>query len=137
MSKTTVIRVAKLAGTWIPALFLVIVFARQGWAKFDDGSGWARAFRAWGYPDWFRVTIGVLEVGAAALLVAGRTAAFGAMIIMAVMLGGMGTHVVLEGGRHVTSEVVPLTLATIVLVIRRRQLRPVLARLKRGADSTT
>jgi hypothetical protein len=34
----------------------------------------------------------------------------------------MATHVIFEGGKHMTSEVVPLTLATIVFVIRRKQL---------------
>jgi hypothetical protein len=86
MQKTTVIRVAKTIGMWIPAILLVLIFAKQGWSKFDDASGWARAFRHWGYPDWFRVTIGVLEVGAAALLLLGRTAAYGANIIIVVMV---------------------------------------------------
>jgi hypothetical protein len=34
------------------------------------------------------------------------------------MLGAMGTHLALDHGRHLTSEVVPLTLATIVLIAR-------------------
>ena len=29
---------------WLPAIFLVYVFVRQGFAKFDAQSGWARAF---------------------------------------------------------------------------------------------
>jgi hypothetical protein len=39
-----------------------------------------------------------------------------------VMLGAWGTHLVFDGGRHMTSEVVPLVLAVIVLLVRRRQL---------------
>jgi hypothetical protein len=102
---------------------LIFIFVPQGWAKFSDSSGWARAFRIWGYPDWFRVTIGVAELGAVLLLLWPRTAAIGAAVIICVMLGGMGTHVVKEGGRHITSEVVPLVLATIVLVVKLRQTR--------------
>lgn len=123
MNRTHLIKAAKVIGTWLPAILLVLIFVPQGLAKFDDSSGWSRAFRTWGYPDWFRVTIGVLELLAAILLITGRAAAFGAIIIIVVMLGGMATHLIFEGGRHMTSEVVPLTLATIVLVIRRRQLR--------------
>jgi putative oxidoreductase len=122
MNKTTLVKVAKLIGTWLPAILLILIFARQGWAKFSDTSGWAVAFRHWGYPDWFRVTIGVLELGAVVLLALGRTAAFGAVVIIGVMLGAWGTHLVFDGGRHMTSEVVPLVLATIVLLVRRRQL---------------
>jgi hypothetical protein len=65
----------------------------------------------------------VLELLAALLLIAGRTAPLGAIVIIVVMLGGMATHLIFEGGRHMTSELVPLTLGTIVLAIRRKQLR--------------
>jgi putative oxidoreductase len=123
MNKTTLIRAAKVAGMWLPAILLILIFARQGWAKFNDTSGWAVAFRHWGYPDWFRVTIGVLELCAVLLLALGRTAAYGAVIIIVVMLGAWATHLIFDGGRHMTSEVVPLVLASIVLIVRRRQLR--------------
>jgi uncharacterized membrane protein YphA (DoxX/SURF4 family) len=124
---------AAVVGIWIPAILLMLIFAPQGWSKFSDASGWAVAFRHWGYADWFRVVIGVLEISAVILLLLGRTAVFGAIIIIAVMLGGMATHVLFDGGRHLTSEVVPLTLATLVLFLRRRQLTPLVARL-RGAS---
>ena len=133
MTRATLITAARFVGTWLPAVLLVLIFVPQGLAKFNDGSGWARAFRVWGYPDWFRVTIGVLELSAAILLVLGRTAAFGAIIIILVMLGGMATHLIFEGGRHISSEVVPLTLATIVLVIRRKQVTALLARFRPSA----
>jgi len=123
MRRDQVTRGFKTLGVWIPALLLVAIFVPQGWAKFNDGSGWGIAFRHWGYPDWFRITIGVVELLAALLLLSGRAAAFGAALIILVMLGGMGTHLVFDQGRHLTSEVVPLTLAIIVLVARRGQVR--------------
>jgi putative oxidoreductase len=128
MEKATLVKAARGIGMWIPAILLVLIFVPQGWSKFDDGSGWANAFRLWHYPDWFRITIGVLELGAALLLLYGRTAAFGAIIIIVVMLGGMGTHLVKDNGRHMTSEIVPLTLATIVLVVRRRHVAEAIRR---------
>ena len=132
MTRTHLITAAKFVGTWLPAVLLVLIFVPQGLAKFDDASGWAKAFRFWGYPDWFRVTIGVLELLAALLLIAGRTAAFGAIVIIAVMLGAWATHLIFDGGRHMTSEVVPLVLATIVLVIRRKQVTALVARFRSG-----
>lgn len=128
MKKEVLISAAKVIGMWIPALLLVAIFAPQGWSKFSDTSGWAVAFRHWGYPDWFRVTIGVVELLAVALLLLGRTAAFGALLIIIVMLGGMATHLSFDQGRHMTSEVVPLVLGCIVLVLRRRQLAPFVRR---------
>ena len=74
--------------------------------------------------------IGTLELSAAVLLLLGRTAAFGAIIIIVVMLGAWATHLVFEGGRHMTSEVVPLVLATIVLSVRRRQVTNAFSRLR-------
>src|SRR5512138_3777285 len=123
MPKETVKKAAKFIGMWLPAILLVLIFTPQGWAKFDDASGWARAFRHWGYPDWFRVLIGVVELSAVALLLLGRTAALGALLLICVMLGAMATHVAFDGGRHMTSEVVPLVLSAIVFIIRRDALR--------------
>lgn len=105
---------------WVFALFLAWVFIRQGIAKFSDTSGWARAFRAWHFPVWFRVVIGVAETVAALLLLTRRTAFAGAIIIIGVMLGAMATHVYWGHPGQVTSEVLPLFLATMVALGRRR-----------------
>ena len=109
---------------WLATLFLVWVFVRQGWSKFSDDSGWARAFRHWHYPDWFRVAIGVLEVLAAALLLWRRSATVGAILIAVVMLGGMATHIYWGKPQQVTSEILPLVLATLVAFARRKWLAP-------------
>src|SRR5690349_2763673 len=107
---------ARLATVWIPTVFLVFVFAPQAWNKLSDTGGWAIAFRHWGYPTWFRILIGFVETAGALLLLWPRSAVVGAALIVAVMLGGTGTHIVKDHGRHMTSEVLPITLATIVLV---------------------
>jgi uncharacterized membrane protein YphA (DoxX/SURF4 family) len=133
MEKATFIKTARIIGAWLPAILLILIFARQGWAKFSDTSGWAAAFRHWGYPDWFRVMIGVLELAGVVLLTLGRTAAFGAMIIIVVMLGAWATHLIFDGGRHMTSEVVPLVLASVVLILRRQQVAHALARFRGAA----
>lgn len=100
---------------WLPTLFLVYVFTRQGLAKFSDDSGWARAFAVWHFPVWFRILIGACETVAALLLLTRRTASAGAAIIALVMLGAMGTHVYWQRPGQVTSEVVPLVLSLIVM----------------------
>jgi uncharacterized membrane protein YphA (DoxX/SURF4 family) len=105
---------------WLFSLFLAWVFIHQGLAKFSDTSGWARAFRVWHYPGWFRVGIGVLETSAAVLLLTRRTALAGAIIIIMVMLGAMGTHVYWGHPKQVTSEMLPLFLATLVAIGRRK-----------------
>jgi len=104
---------------WLPTIFLVYVFLRQGFAKFDALSGWARAFATWHFPVWFRIAIGAAEVGAALLLLLRRTAFFGAAIISAIMIGAMLTHVYWHRPKAVTSEVLPLVLAATVMIGRR------------------
>ena len=118
---------------WVPTLFLVYVFARQGPAKFSDESGWARAFVVWHYPVWFRILIGVLETAAAILLLTRRTAPIGAALIALVMLGGMGTHIVWRHPEQVTSEVLPLTLSLIVLRGRWSHVARMVAGWRRGS----
>lgn len=108
---------------WAPTLFLVWVFASQGSAKFSNRSGWAQAFAVWHFPVWFRILIGCLEVTAAILLLTRRTAPLGAAIIAVVMLGGMGTHIYRGHPGQITSEVVPLALALVVLIGRRSHVR--------------
>ncbi len=105
---------------WLFSLFLAWIFIRQGIAKFSDTSGWAQAFRTWHFPVWFRVLIGVLETMASVLLLTRRTAFAGAIIIIMVMLGAMGTHVYWGHPKQVTSEVLPLLLATLIAVGRRK-----------------
>ena len=105
---------------WVFALFLAWVFIRQGTAKFSDASGWARAFRVWHFPAWFRVLIGVIETSAALLLLTRRTALAGAVMIIAVMVGAMATHLYWGRPGQVTSEVLPLSVATAVALGRRR-----------------
>ena len=105
---------------WVFALFLAWVFSRQGFAKFSDASGWARAFRDWHFPAWFRMSIGGAEIAAAVLLLTRRTAFAGAVIIIVIMIGAMGTHVYWGSPGQVTSEIFPLFLASMVALGRRK-----------------
>ena len=105
---------------WVFALFLAWVFIRQGTSKFSNTSGWARAFHVWHFPVWFRLMIGVIETAAALLLLTRRTALLGALLIILVMLGAMATHIYWGRPQQVTSEILPLLLATLVAIWRRK-----------------
>ena len=105
---------------WIFALFLAWIFIRQGFAKFSNTSGWARAFHLWHFPVWFRVMVGIAETSAALLLLTRRTAFAGAIIILIVMIGAMGTHVYWGHPEQITSELLPTVLATIIAIGRRK-----------------
>ena len=117
------VAIAREVLLWVITVFLAWVFLRQGYAKFSDDSGWARAFRVWHYPDWFRIFIGVIEVAAVPLLFIRRVAVVGAIMIVIVMLGAMATHVWWGQPRYITSEILPLVLATLVALGRKRYFR--------------
>jgi len=123
MERTRVKAIAKETIIWLPTLFLAWVFLMQGAAKFSETSGWARAFAHWGYPDWFRWTIGFAELLAAAMLLWRRTAALGAAIIIILMLGGIGTHVAAGDRFWFRSETGPILFATVILLARHSYLR--------------
>ena len=122
-------RIAKEVLLWAVCLFLAYVFLKAGGQKFIESSGWSRAFHFWGFPVWFRLLVGATEIVAALLLLYPRTASLGGLMIVVVMLGAMATHIVTGRPKQVTSEIVPLTLATCVTFGRRTRMlsmRPLL-----------
>jgi len=117
--------IAKEVGVWVLTLLLVLMFANAGIRKFPANGGWAGMFRHVGFPDWFRIFIGIIEVAAAVLLLVPRTAAYGAMTVVVVMIGALGTVATSMHGRSLLQGLMPasvaLIVAAIVLMARWRQ----------------
>src|SRR5687768_12991840 len=112
-------RIVTEIAAWFLAIFLFRAFFTAGIAKFDDSSGWARAFHSWGFPIWFRLLIGVIETAAAALVLWPRTAAYGASAMVVVMLGAIVTFAV--NGRMHPTPIVTLSIAFVLLALRWRR----------------
>lgn len=113
-------RILWIGATWLVTLLVAFVFATQGWAKFFSNNFWARSFAHWGYPVWFRILIGVAECVAAALLLVPRLAAYGATLVIAIMLGGVATNLRAGEPRQMVAPLVWMVLASIILIVRRR-----------------
>lgn len=77
---------------WTVCLLLAVAFVPAGWAKFFDDSGWSHAFAHWGFPVWFRIAIGLAEVGGGLALLVPATRIYAAALLAAVMIGGSVTH---------------------------------------------
>ena len=106
------VRVLVEIAVWTFTLLIALVVGRAGFGKMDQSGGWADAFTGWGYPPSFRVAVGVVELLSAVSLLHPRTATYGAAGIVVVMIGAMGTHVIVEGRpRGVLNEVPALVLA--------------------------
>ena len=118
MERARLARWIKVAVAWAVTVLLAMIFVPQGFAKFNDSSGWAQAFTHWGYPKWFRMAVGAVELAGVALLCWPRLARWGAIALLCVMAGAWATHIALDQGRHMTSEIVPITLSSLVLWLR-------------------
>jgi uncharacterized membrane protein YphA (DoxX/SURF4 family) len=107
---------------WLLSLFLTVVFVNAGWPKFSNTSGWARAFAAWGFPNWFRVLVGIVEVAGGLLLLVPQTAVYAAAALAVIMLGAMGTHIIADGNpAAIYREAVPLALLGVIIYLRTRR----------------
>ena len=111
-----------------------VIGYRKLFASDNFGAAfWARWFSQWGYPHWFLVVVGVLELGGGLLLLFPRIAPYAAMVLGVVMLGATVTtvvhaHDVLAPGLKASdfgpaASTYHLVLLTIILVARRRNLR--------------
>ncbi len=119
-STSKFVRILGMTALWLVTLLVAAIFAIQGGLKFFNDSIWTKAFAHWGYPVWFRILIGIMETFAAILIVVPRLAAYGATLVIAIMIGGIATNLRTGEPRQVIAELVWIVMASIVLVIRRR-----------------
>lgn len=79
---------------WLIGAYLSYKLMVNGFRKFDPDGMWTKAFIKWGYPVWFRVFIGVLEVVGGLLLLIPRTRHLGGVILAMVMIGALSTRLI-------------------------------------------
>jgi uncharacterized membrane protein YphA (DoxX/SURF4 family) len=99
-------------------LLLAALFAVQGFVKLAGSPAWVSRFRGWGYPDHFYLVVGSTEILAALLLLIPRLAKFGAQLLIVVMAGAAGTHI-LHHESQVMTTIVLIVLLSLVLYLRR------------------
>ena len=112
-------RVVKEVALWIITLFLAFVCLRSGWLKVTGNIFWVRDFHRWGYPDWFRMLIGIAELTSLALLLAPRFAGYGASLFAAVMLGAIFAHYTHNETSRLPFNLLLLTLSLVIIFARR------------------
>ncbi len=95
-------------GTWVVAIMLAGAFLLTGGMKLIGSPEMLATFQSWGYDRWFMYTIGTVEVVAAIALLIPPLAFFGALAIVAEMVGAFYTHVM--AGEH-AMLIVPIAMA--------------------------
>lgn len=119
MTKTGIV---KMVALWSVTLFLALVCLRSGLMKMPGMPGeefWINDFRRWGYPDWFRIPVGVAELASMVLLLIPRLAGYGAMLFAAVMLGAIFTHATHHEAGRLPFNFLLLALSLTVVFARR------------------
>jgi putative oxidoreductase len=74
------------------SVLLALLFIAGGIPKIIGVQDAVAGFAKYGYPDWFRVLIGLGETGGGALLLVPRLAWLGASAITIIMVGAAYTH---------------------------------------------
>ena len=112
-------RIIKEVVLWLVTLFLALVCLRSGLQKVTGNIFWVRDFHRWGYPDWFRLVVGVAELISMVLLLVPRVASFGASLFAVVMLGAIFTHYTNNETSRLPFNLLLLTLSLVIVFARR------------------
>ena len=118
----TKLRIAKEIVVWTITLFLALVCLRSGLMKMPFVPGvefWIRDFARWGYPDWFRMLVGIAELVSFGLLLIPRFAGYGALIFAIVMLGAIFTHATHGEFGRLPFNIFLLVVSVIIILARR------------------
>jgi uncharacterized membrane protein YphA (DoxX/SURF4 family) len=87
-------------------------------SKFARWELWHGMFSGWGYPAWFLVAIGVLEIAGALALLWPKTASYAATLLGAIMTGALVTVLTHASRMGPTTPSVYLVLLAIIGVAR-------------------
>jgi putative oxidoreductase len=98
---------------WVLQVAAAGMFFMAGFSKLTGAEPMVGLFEAVGIGQWFRYLTGGLEVIGAVLLLLPTLAGLGALVLAAVMLGAIATHLFVVGG----SPLMPLVLLAVLGVI--------------------
>ena len=106
---------------WIVQIALAGMFLLAGGSKLFGAAAMVGLFDAIGIGQWFRYVTGVIEVSSALALLVSPFAVFGALALVATMIGAIAAHLFIVGGSPAMPAILLLGSAG-VLWARRNQL---------------
>jgi uncharacterized membrane protein YphA (DoxX/SURF4 family) len=117
------------------SVLLALMFVGASIPKLLGAPDAVAGFAKYGYPDWFRLAVGVTEVVSAALLLVPRLAWLGASAIAVIMVGATYTHAVLGTGEGANAVVtlILLIIASFIAYARWPRARANVGGVARGA----
>jgi phosphatidylserine synthase len=103
----------------ILAVIVAVLFAIAGVVNLARPGAVKRDFARWGYPAWFQLLCGALELSGAALILKQETRGFGLALTGAIMIGALFTllrH--REPFRHLAPALIFSALIVVTVVLR-------------------
>ena len=79
---------------WLLAAYMAYQLGFHGFEKLKADGFWTGAFERWGYPVWFRIFIGILEMLGALLLLIPKIRHFGGLLLFVIMIGALITRLI-------------------------------------------
>ena len=102
------------AALWTVQIALAGMFLLAGGSKLLGAPPMVAMFDAIGIGQWFRYVMGLIEVGSALALLVPSFAVFGAIALVATMIGAVATHLFIIGGSPVMPAILLLGSAGVV-----------------------
>ena len=99
---------------WIVAVLLALAFLGAGLPKVLGDQGWIDRFTGWGYADWLRPVVGVVEVSSALALLIPGFARYGVALLALIMLGAGYTHLAAGEGLQILRPLIFLAFLAFV-----------------------
>ena len=112
---------AGLVALWVVQVALAGMFLLAGGSKLLGAPAMVGLFDAIGIGQWFRYLTGLIEVGSAVALLVPSIAVFGALALVATMVGAIVTHLFIVGGSPAMPAILLVGSATVVWT-RRHQI---------------
>ena len=123
LTQTSPVRLGRTGriALWAVQIALAGMFLLAGSSKLVGAAAMVALFDAIGIGQWFRYVTGLIEVSSAVALLVPSLAVFGALALVATMVGAVATHLFIVGGSPAMPAILLLA-ATAVTWARRHQL---------------
>jgi putative oxidoreductase len=99
---------------------LILMFLMAGLGKITGSKMHVEGFNHWGYPQWFRIVTGLVEIVGAAALIIGfwehSWVTAGALLLGVTAIGGIITHIRVKDSFKQTFPIVLLGIISFILL---------------------
>jgi uncharacterized membrane protein YphA (DoxX/SURF4 family) len=127
--------------SWVAQITAAVILGQSLFFKLTGAPEAVQLFTALGVEPWGRLAVGAVELVTVVLLLVPRTAAFGAIVALGLMVGAIGSHLTVlgidlhgDGGALFAMAWIVLAASLTVAILRRREIPVVGAVFKANGE---